>query len=86
MYRYFRDPAFSAELQAAKKRLVNNAVLRMQQFTSEAVRTLISVCRDKDVPASSRVSAAREILNNAFKAVELEAIEERLKSLEERFL
>ncbi|MCP4368654.1 MAG: hypothetical protein GY797_11170, partial [Deltaproteobacteria bacterium] len=54
------------EYKKAKRQLVNRAILRLQQCCGDASRALAEVCRDKDAPASARVSAAREILGNAF--------------------
>jgi len=86
LYRYLKEPLFEKELKAAKRQLINRAVLRLQQSCSDAARTLSEICRDKDATAASRVSAAKEILNNALKAIEREDIETRLKALEERLL
>jgi len=85
MYNWLKDPAFDRELKKAKRQLVNRAILRLQQSCRDAVAALAQICRDKKAPPSARVSAAREILNGAIKAVEMEDIEERLKVLEERY-
>ncbi len=86
MYRNLNDPEFSKALKSAKRQLVNRAVLRLQQTCGDAARALAEVCRDKDAPASARVSAAKTILDSAFRALESEDIEERLKALEQRIL
>ncbi len=84
MYRYLREPLFEKELKAAKRQLINRAILRLQKTCGVAAQTLGEICRDKEATAASRVSAAKEILSNALKALELEDIESRLKALEER--
>ncbi|WP_020585628.1 phBC6A51 family helix-turn-helix protein [Desulfobacter curvatus] len=86
MYRYLKEPAFEAELSRAKRQLVNRAILRLQQTTGDAARALAEICRDKEMPASARVTAAKAILDGALRAVEIESIEERIKALEERHL
>lgn len=86
MFRYQQDPEFSKELKAAKRQLVNRAILRLQQACGDASRTLAEICRDKDAPTSAWVSASREILNNSLRAIEVEDIEERLAELEQRLL
>ena len=86
MYRYFKDPLFEQTLKKAKRQLVNRAILRLQQTCGDATRALAEICRDKDAPPSARVSAAKEILHSALKAVEIEDIEVRLNILEKRFL
>lgn len=86
MYRYLKDPLFDKELKAAKRQLINRAILRLQQTCGDATRALAEICRDKKAPPSSRVSAAKEILSSALKSIELEEIEERIKNLEQRYL
>ena len=83
MYRYLKEPVFDAALKAAKRQLVNRAILRLQQTTGDAARALAEICRDKEAPASARIAAAKAILDGALKGVELEDIEARLKALEE---
>lgn len=85
MYRYLKDPHFDTALKAAKRQLVNRAVLRLQQTTGDAARALAEICRDHDAPASARVAAAKAILDGALKAVELEDIESRIATLELKF-
>jgi len=86
MYRYLKEPLFEKELKAAKRRLVNRAILRLQQACGDATRALAEICRNKDAPASARVSAAKEILGSALKSIEIEGIEERINDLEKRLL
>lgn len=86
LYRYMKDPLFDKELRAAKRQMVNRAIMRLQQSCGDATRALAQICRDKDAPASARVAAAREILGNALKAIEIEEIEDRLEALEKRLL
>ena len=85
MYRYMKDPAFEAELNRAKRQLVNRAILKLQQTTGDAARALAEICRDQNAPASARVAAAKAILDSALKAIELEDIENRIATLELKF-
>ena len=84
LYRFMRDPVFDGELKKAKRVLVNRAILSLQQSCSHAATALAAICRDEEAPPSARVAAAREILNQTMKAIEIEGIEERLKLLEDR--
>jgi hypothetical protein len=86
MYRYLKDPLFGKELKAAKKQLVNRAILRLQQTCGDATRALAEICRNKEAPPSARVSAAREILTQAMKAFEIEEFESRIEKIEEKIL
>ena len=47
-----------------------------------AVETLEAVMGNGEAPASSRVSAAKTVLDAALKAVELEEVQERLAAVE----
>lgn len=85
IYRYMRDPIFDHELKKAKRVLVNRAILSLQQSCRHAATALAAICRDEEAPPSARVAAAREILNQTMKAIEIEGIEERLQVLEQRF-
>lgn len=86
LYRWVKEDLFARELNLARRQLVRYGVMKLQQATRDAVKTLLAICRDKDAPASSRVSAAKEILNNTLKSIELEDIEDRLNALEEKNL
>ncbi|MGW8182080.1 MAG: hypothetical protein ACWGQW_25405, partial [bacterium] len=66
----------------ARRRVVQHAISRLQKVSSEAVDTLREIMTDPDKPATSRVTAARTILEMAVKAVELEDLEVRIEELE----
>jgi hypothetical protein len=84
LYRYMRDPLFDGELRKAKRTMVDQAVTSLQRSCKDAAAALADICKDKDSPPSARVAAAREILGQTMRALEIEGIEERLKSLEDR--
>ncbi len=75
------DPAFVAEYRAARRRVVEAAVSRLQDATTEAVD-----CLKQNLSCgmpSTEVRAASVILDHALKAVELYELETRLSALEE---
>ena len=84
IYRYLKVPEFDHELKKAKRTMVDQAVTSLQRSCKDAAAALAQICKDKDSPPSARVSAAREILSQTMRALEIESIEERLKSLEDR--
>jgi ACT domain-containing protein len=84
VYRYLKVPEFDQELKKAKRTMVDQAVTSLQRSCKEAAKALADICKDKDAPPSARVTAAREILSQTMRAIEVESIEERLKSLEDR--
>ena len=81
-WRWMKDEGFQTAYRAARRQVVQHAVVKVQRATGEAVATLRHVMRDAEAPASARVSAARAILETAIKAVELEDLEARIIALE----
>ena len=84
LYRWMNETEFRDVYRAARREVVRHSVARLQRACRTAVDTLQAVMESGESPASSRVTAARAVLEMAFKAVELEDIEERLAALEER--
>jgi uncharacterized protein YggE len=83
VYRWLQDdPAFQQAYREARRAAVQQAIAHIQRVTSTAVKTLEAVMRDLDAPSSSRVSAARVVLEMALKGVELEDLEARIDALE----
>jgi transcriptional regulator with XRE-family HTH domain len=80
--RWLREPAFAEALQQARRDLVSVAIGRLQEAAATAVTTLKEIAEDKAQLGSARVSAAKTILETAFKAQELQDIEDRLTALE----
>jgi transposase len=84
LYRWLREREFQAAYRQARREVVAQAVARLQEACSTAVNTLIEVMGDGEAPCSSRVTAAKSVLELAFKAVELEDLDARVTALEER--
>jgi len=81
-YAWLQDDGFREMYRDVKRQAFESSLARLQVITAEAVETLREVATDQKAPPSSRVSAARSILETAFKAVELGEMEERLSELE----
>ena len=84
IYRMLKEDGFQEEYRSAKREVVGQAIARLQQISSEAADALREVYMDKGNPASSRVSAAKCVLEMSLRALELEQLEERIEALEER--
>ena len=82
LHRWLKDEAFQIAYRAAKREVVNHAICRLQRSSGQAVKTLEDVMRDGESPATSRVSAAKIILEMALKGVEVEDLEKRITDLE----
>jgi hypothetical protein len=78
--RWLKEPGFQAEYRAARRRIVDVAIGRLQQASSEAVDTLQRnlTC---DQPAVE-VRAATVILEQAGRYLEIADLEQRLQVLE----
>jgi hypothetical protein len=82
LLRWLKLDEFKEEYRTAKKELVNLAISQLQQSAGKAVKVLLEIAEDDESPSSSRVSAAKTILEISIKAVELEDIEKRIEELE----
>ena len=82
VHRWLAEPAFTEAYRAARRAAVQQAVTRLQQVSGGAVAVLVQVMADKDNPASTRVSAAKTVLEFSFRAVELDELEARIAALE----
>lgn len=80
--RYLKEETFAAAYREARREVVNHAVVTLQGACGEAVQTLRDVATDGSAPASSRVSAARAILDTSLRAVEIEDLGARVEALE----
>ena len=70
-------------LETLDRYAVGQAVARLSQVCGEAVETLREILKNPEAPASSRVSAAKTVLDIALKSVELEEINRRIEALEQ---
>jgi hypothetical protein len=83
LFRWLQAEGFKKDYREAKATCVSQAIGRLQQTCSEAVDTLRTIMLDQDKPASTRVQAAKIILETSIKGVELEEMDERIEKLEQ---
>jgi hypothetical protein len=81
--RRLKDPKFRAALDDARRRLFEAAFSRVVAAGQAAAGTLISLL-GREVPHSTRLGAARTLLEASCKFREQHELEERLHALEER--
>lgn len=82
LWRWLQDQDFHAAYMSVRRESVSLSIARLQQSTMEAVNTLKTIAKDKDAPASSRVMAAKAIIEYSIKAVEIEDLATRLAEVE----
>jgi hypothetical protein len=81
LLRWIQEPDFKARYRAARRSVVEGAIGRLQQAATQAVDALTRnlTCGTPAV----EVGAARSILDQAIKAVELIDLAERIEALEQ---
>ena len=82
LYRWLRDKSFAEAFRDARREAVRQATARLQSACCVAVDTLLAVMSDTEAPATCRVNAARNVLELALRAVEIEDIGVRVDALE----
>ncbi len=83
LYRLLQSEDFKAKYRAARRELVENTIAQLQRDGDDAALALRQIVKDRKAPASVRVSAAKAILEQGFKAVELIDLVERVEKLED---
>jgi hypothetical protein len=80
LLRWLQEPNFKARYRAARRSIVEGAIGRLQQVATQAVDALIRnlTCGTPAV----EVGAAKSVLDQALKAVELTDLAERIEALE----
>ncbi|MBC2713532.1 MAG: hypothetical protein HGJ94_21800 [Desulfosarcina sp.] len=82
IYRWLKDDGFNSAYRDARRQVVQQGIVQIQKSIAAAVTTLTGIMEDQEAPASSRVSAAKTILEIGIKATEFEALEEKVDELE----
>jgi hypothetical protein len=82
LWRWLQSPEFQARYRAARRQLVETAIAQLQSDCTVAARVLREVAEDRGAPASSRVAAARAIIEQSVSAVQLTDLQERLEEVE----
>ena len=82
MYRWLQEQSFQQAYREARREVVQHAIVQLQKATSTAVQTLITIMEAVDASASSRVAAARAVLDMSLRAIEIEDLEHRIGALE----
>lgn len=81
--RWLKDDHFTAAYRKARHQVVSQAIGKLQTNISGAIDVLMDIAENEQAPASARVTAARAIIDQSLKAVEVENVEERIERLEQ---
>lgn len=82
LFRWLKLAEFEKAYRQARRQAIDQTISRLQQASTHAVSTLQDVMGDETAPHSSKVSAARAILDISFKAFELDDLGARIETLE----
>ena len=82
VFRALRNDAFSKLYRAGRREVTHHTVMRLQADSAQAAKVLREIVDDKQAPASVRVSAARIVIEQAFKGAEVYDLSERLADVE----
>ena len=82
LYRWLQNPTFLEQYRKARKAAVDQAISTLQERANKAAKALIDIAEDQEMPPSTRVAAAREILQTSIKGVERDDFEARIEALE----
>ncbi len=82
LWRWLQDPDFKARYRDANREALTQSIARLQQVAGRAVDALESVMDDNEAPANAKVSAAKTVLELAFKGAEVIDLDARLSIIE----
>jgi len=83
LYRWLLTPEFKKRYLAARREAVSQGVGRLQRAMYQAVDALEGIAADPHAPAGARIAAARTIVTQALKGVEVEDLLARVERLED---
>jgi len=84
IFRWLQDDVFQTAYREARGRVIRQAISQAQSACSEAIEVLREIMNSSESPASTRVSAAKAILETSMRAIETEDLIERVNRLEEK--
>ena len=83
LYRWLDDDEFNRAFKHARKKAFSQSISHLQQATASAVETLQNIMENEEAPASSRVTAAKTVIEMEYKAYEMEDLTEELDEIKQ---
>lgn len=80
-YKYLKDATFLAEYRKIRREAMQQVTAQLQKKSEEAVAVLSEVMNDKEAPYASRVSSAKNVLDVAYRSIELDDQQEEIDRL-----
>jgi hypothetical protein len=82
LFKWLQEDVFKNAYRQARSEIVRHAIVQAQSSCSEAVNVLKEIMNSSKSPASTRVSAAKAVLETSIKAVEVEDLISRIEKIE----
>ncbi len=82
LFKWLQNDAFQDAYRRARTKIVQQAIAKMQNASGLAVSVLEEIMSDKEALPSTRVNAAKAVLETSLKAVEIEDILRRIERIE----
>nr|DAY93334.1 MAG TPA: DNA binding domain protein [Caudoviricetes sp.] len=77
-YKYLKDKKFLDEYRQLRRDAMQQVTARLQKASEEAVEVLREVMNDKAASPSSKVQAAKNVLEIAYRSIEFDDLQEEL--------
>ena len=84
LHAWLKEPDFASKVRAAQAEITRETMGRVLSTVGTAIDTLVEVMGHRGAGPGPRVTAAKALLEHSLKVYELEAIQQRLDSLEGR--
>jgi hypothetical protein len=82
LLRWMKEPKFEAACREARHTAFSEAIGRLRDAAGAAVTTVLKIMVDPNASSGTRLRAAEVVLEQAARAGEMEAIEDRVATLE----
>lgn len=81
-YKYLKDERFMSQYRKLRRDAMQQVTARLQKVSEEAVDVLREVMNDQDASPSARVQSAKNVLDIAYRSIELDDIQGQLEELQ----
>lgn len=81
-YKYLKDPIFLHEYRKLRREAMQQVTARLQKASEQAVSVLQEIMNDQDATPNARVQASKNVLEIAYRSIELDDLAERMEKLE----
>jgi hypothetical protein len=82
LLRWMKQPEFEVALREARRKVLSQAIERLQNAAEVAAKTVLKIMLNQNTPTGTQLRAAEIVLDQAAKAGKIERIEARLARLE----